>query len=129
VRPSGYFGFNRISSSDFSIAVDDDEYPTFYDSGLMASETFNRPTMVTNSFLLDDAQDFSSVNSIIGLKGYENAAPASVIPQIVDPSALKKRKTTAMTESEEPPKGVKVFDSFTVLNLIFKYAQELKLLR
>lgn len=122
-----YLKFNGINSSDFNGAPDDaTEYPALGNYGSTTSRICDRPTMATNnSFLSDSAQDFNSINPILGLAGSYNASMTYATPQNFDASALKKRKASAVLESKDPAKDGKVFDSFAVLNLLFKYTPDL----
>jgi hypothetical protein len=115
------FGLGGSNSSTFSIAIGDAEYPAFDNSSFFDLQT----TATNNSFQPDGTQDFSSINPQVRTIRSDSAAPVYAIPQNFDPSALKKRKTIAMAESKEPPKDVRAFDGFTVLNLLFKYTQDL----
>ena len=115
------FGLDGSTSSTLSIAFDDAEYTAFDNSSF-----FDLQTAFTNdSFQPDGTQDFSSINPQVRTIRSDSTASVCVIPQNFDPSALKKRKTITMTESKEPPKDVRVFDGFTVLNLLFKYTEDL----
>jgi hypothetical protein len=122
-----YLEFNGIDSSDYSVTPDDaTENPALGNGGFTNSRIFDRPMMATNnSFLSDSTQDFNGINPVLGLAGSYSALMTCATPQNVDASALKKRKTSAILESKEPAKDGKLFDSSAVLNLLFKYTQDL----
>jgi hypothetical protein len=127
VRAPGYLDSNGIETSAFKIASGDtSESLHFGDYGFIAANSFERPTMTANdAFLPTAAQTFGNINHTVGPTGPDSAAPICLITQHVNPSVLKKRKTSTLPESVEPAKDVKVFDRFDVLNLLFKYTQDL----
>jgi hypothetical protein len=126
VRVPRYFNSNGIDSSALNITSDDaSESLHFGDYDFMAPNSFEGPTTATNdAFLPGSARSFGSINPTVGPATSDSAVQACHITQHIDPSALKKRKTSSIPNLMEPVKDAKVFDRFDVLNLLFKYAQD-----
>jgi hypothetical protein len=126
VQAPGFLNFNGIDPSALDIASDEAfEYPGFGSYDFMTANIFERPTMAKNDASTPySVQDFRIINPTAETTRSDSAELTCVITQNGDPSALKKRKTSAIPESMEPAKDIKVFDRFANLNLLFKYTQD-----